>query len=287
MRFLIQNTNSCNNQCKICYAGFGDSVMPPFDYMGMGLYAEFINKLKQSPIEQKIIIFGGNCEPTMDPTIKDKVKLAQDEGFEVHINSNGKLVKRLFDEGVHPNLWTISILGGLGTINNYEDITGLKLDDTLNLIDYLNDNNSAINISLTVDINDLSIIDLLYERFKNKRVFITIGLFDYDLSIDQIALIQSKCNREGLHIDFSDCIDSLIKNLVSCRTVDFLDIDMLLNVRFCVFNEDAQYKVGDLKTEELQTIIDRINQMRNDILVTIGTATCENCAITFKNKYVQ
>ncbi|MCK4634368.1 MAG: radical SAM protein [Candidatus Aenigmarchaeota archaeon] len=84
---VIEVTNSCNFNCKWCYASSGYSS----NHMSKENLTKLVGNLADSGVRQ--ITYSGG-EPTMYPYIREAVKIAKDYGFVVHMNSNGYLITR-------------------------------------------------------------------------------------------------------------------------------------------------------------------------------------------------
>ncbi len=91
---VVELTESCNFNCMWCYANSGNSSDPK--HMSKENLKKLIQTLANSGLKQ--ITFSGG-EPTLYPYLKKAVKLAKDNGFIVHMNTNGYLLtKKLAQE---------------------------------------------------------------------------------------------------------------------------------------------------------------------------------------------
>lgn len=97
---VLEVTNTCNLNCKWCYASSNISHKPEF--MGIKEVDRLLKVLADSGLIQ--VTFSGG-EPTLYPKIVDAVKKASDYGMIVHMNTNGyvlnsKFAKELFKVGL-------------------------------------------------------------------------------------------------------------------------------------------------------------------------------------------
>ncbi len=87
---VIEVTNSCNLNCIWCYAAAGKGSGLSH-HMSPENLKRLITLLKANGVRQ--ITFSGG-EPTVYPHIKYAVRLAKENGFVVHMNTNGYILDR-------------------------------------------------------------------------------------------------------------------------------------------------------------------------------------------------
>lgn len=273
LEILLQNTNSCNNKCKLCSAGYANGNKNSFEYLDLFTFENLLKEFKKNFGNDIDIIFGTLNEPTTDPTLMDKVYLTKLYGFGAKIISNGKLAVNKSKEGLSPDLWIISILGGVDGDHGYEYITGIKLDDTLNTIEYLYNKEGNIAVSLIIDPNDLRMCQVLIDRFGGKKDFyIMLGVF-YDrifnkqYNIDDIIKAKYILDKHFGTI-YDGCAESMLFGKIKkCTGYNSITIDYDMNVHFCAeyiseeFKDsyrDAFIKIGNIKNEPFIDVASRI-----------------------------
>jgi len=90
---VIEVTNSCNLNCIWCYANSGYKNKMKRQHMELGRLKKLVNILRDSGLKQ--ITYSGG-EPTVYPRIREAVKIAKDNDFVVHMNTNGFALTRSF-----------------------------------------------------------------------------------------------------------------------------------------------------------------------------------------------
>ncbi|NIO22719.1 MAG: radical SAM protein [Candidatus Aenigmarchaeota archaeon] len=90
---VIEVTNSCNLNCIWCYANSGNKAKIRREHMGLAELKKLVGMLKDSGLNQ--ITYSGG-EPTVYPRIREAVKIAKDNDFVVHMNTNGFVLTRGF-----------------------------------------------------------------------------------------------------------------------------------------------------------------------------------------------
>jgi radical SAM protein with 4Fe4S-binding SPASM domain len=90
---VIEVTNSCNLNCIWCYANSGNKARIRREHMGLADLKRLIGVLRDAGLKQ--ITYSGG-EPTVYPKIREAVKIAKDNDFVVHMNTNGFVLTRGF-----------------------------------------------------------------------------------------------------------------------------------------------------------------------------------------------
>lgn len=90
---VIEVTNHCNLNCIWCYANSGNKESIKREHMNLNDLKKLVGILRDAGLKQ--ITYSGG-EPTVYPKIREAVKIAKDNDFVVHMNTNGFILTRSF-----------------------------------------------------------------------------------------------------------------------------------------------------------------------------------------------
>jgi radical SAM protein with 4Fe4S-binding SPASM domain len=172
-RLLIWNiTNACNLACEHCYSSSGKREMDK--KITPELVLSTVKSLKKADVKA-VILSGG--EPLMSPYLFDIAKILKNEGFAIHLSTNGTMInesnidiiKSLF------NYVGVSIDGTEQTHDGFRKKEG-AYRASIKALRMLMDNgvNTGLRTSLTMyNYKDIGFILELAEKERVKKVYIS------------------------------------------------------------------------------------------------------------------
>lgn len=135
LKLHLEPTSHCNLRCVMCPQSMG--ATKGNGHMDMGLYQKIIDEVKEYVLEINLFFRG---EPLLHPKIADMVRIAQEAGIAVHLNTNATLLRgHLVDALLDAKLSKLTISFDAGEKEAYEKMrVGAKFEKTLeNVLGFL------------------------------------------------------------------------------------------------------------------------------------------------------
>lgn len=228
-RIQIETADLCNLSCRVCDAKWFGHIMDP------ALFKEIIAYEKTKQI-LPTIQFGYRSEFLADPRAVELSRICKP--LHVVLWTNGALLRQFLENEGYASEVVISILGGMDGDYSYTYVTGLDINDTLNLIA---DTAKYIQVSVclstyrfeqayaligvlqsynvkTIYVNQMTIPKEGYERFA-ARTFPQLQLPKVVIS----SLSPSSSHKGCPMIDWDVCINSR-GNLELCCLSNAIEI---------------------------------------------------------------
>ncbi len=128
LKLHLEPTSHCNLRCIMCPQSMG--ATKGNGYMDMGLYRKIIGEARRFVLEINLFFRG---EPLLHPQIVEMVRMAEDAGIAIHLNTNATLLKgKLVDGLLNAGLSKLTVSFDGGEKEAYEKMRrGARFEKTL------------------------------------------------------------------------------------------------------------------------------------------------------------
>lgn len=276
----IENCTLCNYKCIFCPHSTAFSRKK--EIMSNDLFFEILNKL---PLQITDITISGFGEPFLDKNLLNKISLAREMNYEVHIVTNGSLLTNdIIKELVDLEVSDIRISFHSVDSDRYKEITGAGIKQwarALTTIYEISEIKKQTRLIVTADIS----------KNIDKEVVKLRQLLE-----DKIDLLEVW--KPHNWIDWGNYRDGeKVKQTCGRPLNGPLQIQVDGTVNMCCFDYNGELELGDFKTQTLNEIFS--SDMYNKILKSHNgeeiDLICNNCdqlknvgdIILYNNKYTE
>lgn len=280
----LEISTECSYSCRFC--PHSEKLTRKKEIMSNDLFKSLLLKVKNQAPQITDLTLSGLGESTLDKDLLKKVEFAINEGYKIHILSNGSIIsigrlKRLIDLRVSDLRFSVHAVDS----NKYNYVVGRR-----------------VNINSIIEKIEKS---YLYSRNKNTKIIVTSDIIDQTL--DQIEKIKQKflLITDLLEIwrvhNWADGFNfrNRDREKTTCGRPFHgpLQIQVDGTVNACGFDYDGKLLLGDLKNQSLKEIFNsdeykRISDFHSDIN-SRDDIICNGCdqlredlgSVIFNSKY--
>jgi MoaA/NifB/PqqE/SkfB family radical SAM enzyme len=304
-------TNSCNHKCIFCALDYLKNKRASIDKTVL------IATLKDmAEFGVKSIMFGGEGEPLLYPSLPEVIEKAKKFGIDVAITTNGVLFNKEKAELILKDLSWIKFSIDAGTNESYAKIHNCGETDFDRVLEnlkvcsnYKKENNLDCTIGcqmllipdnvkeveeLILKIKDLGVDYLVlkpYSQHPNSINRMALDINEYD---SMLTLLSKKYSKEDFQVIYRNISAQEIENkeidYEKCYGINFFAlIDALGNVIPCnIFYEKKDQHYGNIYENTFREIWN--SNKRKDVLKKIHAEGCskcrKGCRLNFVNKYL-
>ena len=303
--------NSCNHNCSFCALDYLNNKGKSMDKEVL------INNLKDmAQFGVKSIMFAGEGEPLLYPSISEVTEKAKEFGLDIAITTNGVLLTEKKTKEILKHLSWIKFSIDAGTKETYSSIHGCKEEDFPKLLEniafacnYKKENNLNCKIgcqflliseniseveSLIIKIKDLGVDYLVLKPYSQHPSSVNKLVLDINKHDSMLTELSKKHSKNDFQIIYRNISAQEVEkedvDYEKCYGINFFVlIDALGNVIPCnIFYENEEYYYGNLNENKFSDIW-KNNQRKValDKIYQKGCANCrKGCRMNFVNKYL-
>lgn len=272
---LIELTNACNANCKICVR---NSMTRPIGFISDEFYKKIIDELSAWETGYREIILVGFGETALDPKLPERVRYAKEKGInKVQMFSNGSMLNRgLIDALISAGL--DEIVFSIDSIDpeKYEDIRKLHFNVVLENLEYFIEKSRGTGTSVLINSvayskDSFRDIKEIYKKYSDR-----IKAAIFTMASNWVGL------KDGLDYSlFNNSVYAGVGNPPCAHLWTFLPIRWDGDVSLCCMDFDSKVSIGNLNTEGLKDIwngerlngLRRLHQSGSDNLIPV----CRDC----------
>ena len=285
-------SSDCNFRCRYCYANCGGITNSKIkSYLSVNEYRSIIDKIKDFGFVE--IVFTGG-EPLLNTDVFEMANYAKEKGLSCGLLTNGSLVKN----------YNVEQFKIFDYVKISLDSTEKEVNDQLRGRGSYNKIIDAIRMLRNNDINvDIGTVITKYNK-DNLEALITYLHSEFDIKVHTIAnhIPLGRGSNSELSCSFEEvkkCDEVILKTKwklsqnglysiiqdfffpngrkVSCGMgMSEIYVNEKGDVYPCRMTYDAQYYLGNLLRENLETILSRVKKITNDLHVD-KLEGCKEC----------
>jgi radical SAM protein with 4Fe4S-binding SPASM domain len=264
----IETCTYCNYKCKFCPHSTKDFKRER-TLMGPIMFETILKKIKVQAPQITDCTVSGFGEPMLDRKIMEKIRIARNMEYNVHVLTNGSVISK--DEIIEmTELGVASLRFSLHSVveNDYKKIVGTDYANLTNVLEIINFailNKCEMNIIITADVvEENKNVELLIDKFKGKDVLIEVW--------KPHNWVNWANYRNG----------PIIKKTCGRPFKGPLQIQVDGTVNMCCFDFNGELLIGDFKNQTLEEIFNSneyltIKKHHEDGTILESNLICKDC----------